>query len=61
MLPWLIVPLCVSHSLSSLSETSGQFRFPFFPATGQAHGRRALAPGDPALESVPAGADGDGT
>lgn len=61
MLPWLVVPLCAPHNLSSLSETSGQFLFPFFPATGQAHGRRALAPGDPALEIVPAGADGDGT
>lgn len=30
MLPWLFVPLCVCHSLCSLSETSGPFLFPFF-------------------------------
>lgn len=52
-------PRCLrytAHSLSSSSpQTSAPFLFPFFPATGQVHRRRAPAPGDTALESVPAG------
>ena len=51
-------PSAFVHGSQPEQQLSADLRaisFPFFPATGQVHRRRAPAPGDTALEIVPAG------